>query len=146
MRKLLAFVLCLAALFSLTACGKEDPTDALRESYPEYFDLPTAKGLEVYVWQMAQGSYSFGVLPGTNREKTFEELMNLKGVSAEDMRQILSSYDLDREDIIVIPYQNPLSSYIAPYWIRTEGEDPGAKQSDYVEGLYRMLFPEKENQ
>jgi hypothetical protein len=115
----------------------------LEEKYPDYFGLTTSKGLEVYVWQMAPGSYSFGVLPGTNREKTLEELWNMKGANADEMRAILSTYDIDESEIIIIPWQNPISSYIPEYWIRQKDESPDSvakRQQEYVDSLREMLF------
>ena len=85
--------------------------DELRERFPEYFDLSTFKGLEVYVWQLAPDSYSFGVMEGTNRNKTNEELWSLKSATLDEMRAILSTYDIPKENIIVIPFQQPYSSY-----------------------------------
>ena len=116
---------------------------ALREKYPEYFDLPTGKGLEVYVWQMAANSYSFGVMEGTNREKTLNELWKLRGASCEEMRSILSSYNINEDRIIIIPWQNPISSYIAEFWIRQTDEDPASaenRQQEYIDGIRAMLF------
>lgn len=115
----------------------------LREKYPEYFDLPTSKGLEVYIWQMAPNSYSCGVMSGTNREKTLEEMMNLKGVSIDEMKAILSSYDIPKEDIIIIPWQNPISSYLGEYWISQKDEDPASvakRRQEYVDNLRDMLL------
>ena len=91
---------------------QEQRIDELRSKYPEYFDLITSKGLEVYVWQLAKDSYSFGLMPGTNREKTLEELMSLKGASAAEMALILSTYEIKDENIFVIPWGNPISSYM----------------------------------
>lgn len=116
---------------------------SLKEKYPEYFELPTSKGLEVYVWQMAPNSYSFGVLPGTNREKTFDELWNMKGATVGEMRSILSSYDIDKSDIIIIPWQNPISSYIGEYWIRFADEDTSLtakRRQEYIDNIHTMLF------
>ena len=116
----------------------------LREKYPAYFDLPTAKGLEVYVWQMAPGSYSFGLMEGTNREKTPEELWNMKGATAEEMRAILASYDIEENDVFVIPWQNPISSYIGEYWFTDENEDAdaaAARRQAYIDAVREMLFP-----
>ena len=101
------------------------------------------KGLEVYVWQIVPNSYNFGVLEGTNREKTLEELWNLKGATAEEMRVILSSYDIEENDVIVIPWQNPISSYIAEYWIMEKDEDPDSvakRQQEYIDRIRAMLF------
>ena len=120
-----------------------DEPDTLRKKYPEYFDLPTGKGLEVYVWQLAPESYSFGLMEGTNREKTLEELMNMKSASAEDMKLILSSYDIDADDVIIIPWQNPVSSYICEYWISLDDEDADAlagRRQAYIDRIRRMLF------
>lgn len=114
----------------------------LRSQYPAYFDLPVDQGLEVYVWQMAENSYSCGVLPGTDREKTLEELMNLKGVSLGEMGAILSTYDIDADDIVVIPWQNPISSYIADYWVVQNEEDLAREsyQQAYIDTIRSMLF------
>lgn len=127
--------------------GSQNDTTAdletLREKYPEYFDLDTTKGLEVYVWQMAQGSYSCGVMSGTNRNKTFEELMALKGASITEMRAILSTYDIDEQDISIIPWQNPISSYLGEFWISEKDEAPASlekRRQEYIDGIRHMLF------
>ena len=64
------------------------------------------------VWQMAEDDYRFGLMQGTNREKTLEEKMALKGATAEEMALILSTFDIEGKDIFVIPWQNPASSYM----------------------------------
>ena len=115
----------------------------LREKYPEYFDLPTTKGLEVYVWQIVGSSYSCGVMAGTNREKTLEELMNLKGAGINEMRAILSAYDIPKENIIIVPWQNPVSSYIGEYWTSEKDEDPDSvarRRQEYIDKLRHMLL------
>ena len=117
--------------------------EALRRKYPEYFDLDTFKGLEVYVWQMGPNSYSCGVMLGTNRNKTLDELMKLKGASAAEMRAILSTYDIDEKDISIIPWQNPISSYLGEYWISEKDEDPATaekRKQAYIDRIRQMLF------
>lgn len=89
----------------------ESEIDTLREKFPEYFDLPTAKGLEVYIWQMSKDNYQCGLMAGTNRNKFDEEIMNLKPASIVEMRLILSTYSLPTTNMILIAYQHPLSSY-----------------------------------
>ena len=119
----------------------------LREKYPEYYDLSAFKGLEVYVWQMAPDSYSCGVMMGTNRNKTLEEMMDLKGAGIDEMKVILSSYDIPKEDIFIIPWQNPISSYISEYWIIEENEDPDAvsrRRQEYIDRLREMLLGSEE--
>ena len=97
------------------------------------------------MWQMAKNNYNFGLLPHTEtlRDWISAELMNLKGISVEDMRLILDTYGIDQEDIHVIPWQNPLSSYLGEYWIVMEGEDMEQKRSEYVQNLRNMLFAQE---
>lgn len=117
----------------------------LRVQYPEYFDLDASAGLDVHVWQMAPDSYYFGLLPHTAspRDSTAQELLALRGASSEQMRYILAAYALDPDDIHVIPWQNPISSYIPECWIVTEnGESLEEKQAQYIETVSAMLFGE----
>ena len=87
----------------------------LMAKYPECFGLDTTKGLEVYIWQMAEGSYSCGLLPGRNRNYTRQELLNLHKTSAsiEEMQVIVLSYipDVPKSGITIIPIAMPHSSY-----------------------------------
>ena len=117
----------------------------LRAQYPEYFDLDASAGLDVYVWQMASDSYYFGLLPhaASPRDSTAQELLALRGASSEQMRYILAAYALDPDDIHVIPWQNPISSYIPECWIVTEnGESLEEKQAQYIQTVSAMLFGE----
>ena len=117
----------------------------LRAQYPEYFDLDASAGLDVYVWQMAPDSYYFGLLPhaASPRDSTAQELLALSGASSEQMRYILAAYALDPDDIHVIPWQNPISSYIPECWIVTEnGESLEEKQAQYIQTVSAMLFGE----
>ncbi len=128
--------------------GETDPNKLsetqifLMSSYPEYFGLDSSEGLDVYVWQMAENHYSFGVLSHSEpmRDWLSDDLINLKGVSVGNMREILATYDIDEDDINVIPWQNPISSYIGDYWIISDGEDIDAKRNAYVESIRAMLF------
>lgn len=116
----------------------------LREQYPEYFDIDATNGLDIYVWQMVPNYYSFGMLPHSKepRDAFSSELMNLKGVDAEQMRMILSAYNVEKEDIYIILWQNPLSSHLAPWSIVTEGETEEQRLQTYSEPIRRMLFGE----
>lgn len=96
-----------------------DATDlaSLKAKFPEYFDLGTFKGLEVYIWQMAEGSYSCGVLPGVNRNYTKEEIWDLhqNPASLDEMRAIIDYYLEEglavKEDITLVPVTMPHSSH-----------------------------------
>lgn len=114
----------------------------LHEGYPQYFGLDVSNGLDVYVWQMAEGDYSFGLLPHAEpqRDEYSPELLNLKAVRADEMRQILSVYNVDENDIYIIPWQNPISSYLGDYWVIYEGENVEKKQEDFIDTVRTMLF------
>lgn len=83
----------------------------LRIKYPEYYNLDTFKGIEVYVWQNEDGEYRCGAMSGTNRGKTIEELTALTENSATigEMKSILASYKINKDSIIIIQVANPLS-------------------------------------
>lgn len=85
--KFITFVLAASLMLSATACSavraqteltsessyvseSKSEIEILREKYPEYFKLSAFKGIEIYVWEMAEGSYQCGMMSGTNRNKT----------------------------------------------------------------------------
>jgi hypothetical protein len=76
---------------------------SLETQFPEYYGLDTFKGLEVYVWEET-GGYMCGVLPGTNRNKTEEEIIGLtrNGASFGQMKEILSSYGIERDMVAIV--------------------------------------------
>ncbi len=107
MKKIVAICLAFALLFTVVGCGSEEISAAeLRSKFPEYYDLDTFKGLEVYVWETTENEYRCGVLSGTNRLKTAEELDGLKanGATVEEMKAILSSYEVEKENISILPF------------------------------------------
>lgn len=114
----------------------------LYEKYPEYFGLDATNGLDVYVWQLAEHNYNFGLKPHSDTPLGFisTELMSLKSASAYDMRLILQTYDISRDEITIIPWQNPISSYIGDIWFIKEGEDAVKERMDYIEIIEYMLF------
>ena len=103
-----------------------------------YTGLDSSRGLDVYVWQMAQGSYSFALLP--HSEEPLKYLpFDVPGLRAAEMREILATYDIDEEDIYIIPYQYSLSSYIGDYWHSTET----AQKNMYIEIIRDMILGER---
>ena len=165
------FMILLAFLFILTGCAggvstepkkyspenakskpdvseKTDPSaegSNLREVYPEYFSLDASKGLDVIVWQMAAGSYSFALFEHSEapRDRLDPEWMKLAGtssMSAKETYAVLSSYDIVDEDVYIVPWQNPLSSYIPECWINMGNEDMDAKMENYKNNVKRMIY------
>ena len=102
-------------LTSVTAYESESKSDIekLREKYPEYFKLSAFKGIEIYVWEMAEGSYQCGMMSGTNRNKTKEEIRALaeKPLTIEEAKLILKELGIGQGYFIVIPVVQPVSSY-----------------------------------
>ena len=128
--KFISIVLAASLMLSATACNAakgetELPTetsiksesidhiDELKKKYPEYFKLKDFKGVEIYVWQMAEGSYQCGMMSGTNRNKTEEEIWDLasKPLSIEEAKLILNDQGIKKEDWSIIPVVQPVSSY-----------------------------------
>lgn len=128
--KITTIVLAASLMLSLTACsqvkGQTDLTsgpeqtvetktqiEELREKYPEYFEMSSFKGIEVYVWEMAEDSYHCGMMSGTNRNKTDEEIWDLakKSLSIEEAKMILNELGVKKEDVFIIPVVQPISSY-----------------------------------
>ena len=91
--------------------------EKLKAKYPMYFDLSAAKGLEVYVWQMAAESYSCGLLPGKNLVYAQEELWELHKAPAsmEEMQAIIAYYifsgKVTTDEVMIQAIQMPHSSY-----------------------------------
>lgn len=123
--KIVFLILCAALLVAFSACAQNGPkpdeqTDIpstgtpapvscrtvseLREQYPEYFNLSTAKGLELYIWRADDNNVYCGLLPGTNRVKTNDEIcvMETRGVLPEEMRDIMSTYGLGKGEALMI--------------------------------------------
>ena len=114
----------------------------LLERYPEYFGLDPSKGLDVIVWQMSPAGYSFGLLEHADTERNWisAELLNLKGVSAAQLREILAAYAVSEDQVYIIPWQNPVSSYLPEYSINVGGEDLAAKKEAYIAKIRGLLF------
>ena len=117
--------------------------DVLRKQYPSFFGLDASNGLDIYVSQMAPNSYSFTLLPHSGEQYDTMELYKHPAASKEEMRVILSTYDVNAEDVYIIPWQMPHSSYIGEYWIVVNGEDPAYKRAEYIRKIEGMLFSNK---
>ena len=86
----------------------------LRYTVPEYFGIDTSNGLYVFVGEMARGSYGCK-LTGGDIKAAQKELWTIGSVSIEDMKLILSTYDIDADNISVEHYQPMHSSYMCMY-------------------------------
>lgn len=142
-------LLIIPLIICLAACGSTptteissvmEPTSAievqnvrsveeLKEIYPEFFTLEDEpfKGIEVYVWQMAENFYYCGLMFGTNRNKTDDEIWGLqeKALTVEEAKFILDKTGIEKSDIFVLPIAQPYSSYF--YEINDEYKEKVAK-------------------
>ena len=128
--KFTTIVLAASLMLSAAACSakrgetelaaetsyKTENTDhiaELKQKYPEYFKLNAFKGVEIYVWEMAEGSYHCGLMGGTNRTKTDEEIWDLakNPISIEDAKLILNEQGIKKEYWLIRPIVQPVSSY-----------------------------------
>jgi hypothetical protein len=109
-----------------------DPSDSAYDSSRKY---------DVYVWQMAQNSFSFALLDSKPRDWLDDELFNIKGVPAALMRQILLDKNLGPNDVNIVHWQNPVSSYIGNFWVNWQYIDDNAPQENFYYAIvYDMLF------
>lgn len=129
--KFTTIILAASLMLSLTACSEvkgqtailtsgteqrvetKSQIEELREKYPEYFKLSSFKGIEIYVWQMSEHNYYCGLMSGTNRNKTDEEIWDLasKPLSVNEAKMILKELGVKKEEMVIIPVVQPVSSY-----------------------------------
>ena len=139
MQRQIHFILLLIVLITLVGCGQsnnepigafdsekqsesaeikttdhiqmqnERGVEVLQEQYPEYFELSSFKGVEVYVWETADGDYRCGMMSGTNRMKTGAEIQALeqKSLSITEAKMVLEENGVKDEYIVVIPITQP---------------------------------------
>lgn len=103
-------VMVRASSIQIPQISDGEPADvgSLRTAYPEYFGLDTVMGLTVYVRQEADGAYACVLLSAADT-KSEDEIVAMRGVTVEQMRLILSTYDVPAKWISVVPFRNPLS-------------------------------------
>lgn len=156
------FILAVAFLLLFTGCGKQKnettgkvgTTDKKRmnekqielmEKHPGFFGLDASGGLDVLVCQFAPEHYSLALTEHseTPRDMTDPKMWNLDGVYAREMKEILATYPVGRDDVHIIPWQNPVSSYIADYFFFTDDKEADAERKQaYTDKILDMLFDE----
>lgn len=88
----------------------------IKEKYQEFFAIEGEpfKGIELYVWQMADGVYYCGLMFGTNRNKTHEEILALqeKALTVDETKALLSDLNVSNDTVVIYPIAQPYSSYL----------------------------------
>ncbi len=88
----------------------EKEIEKLQEKYPHFFGLNTENGVTVYVTKLSQDNFECYL---TSKSIDPQKILHFnKFASIEEMKLILSSYNLANEEITVKPFQHVLSSYI----------------------------------
>lgn len=85
--------------------------NALKERFPQFFNLKTDGGITVYIWQTSENNYFCSLINTNTAAKTDQSFAFSSGTTIAETRAILSTYDIDKSDITVTPVKNPLFGY-----------------------------------
>lgn len=90
--------------------------EALKDKYPQFFDLDTSKGLDVIIGVFSSKHYICGILPGSDTPRTSlsSEVISSQRASIDDIRIIVSYYLMNglvsRDKVEVYPVEVLYSS------------------------------------
>ena len=89
----------------------EKEIERLQEKYPHFFGLDTENGVTVYVTKLSQDNFECYLASSSIIDP--QKILHFnKFASIEEMKLILSTYNLTNEEITVKSFQHVLSSYI----------------------------------
>ncbi|MBO5463862.1 MAG: hypothetical protein J6A49_11185 [Clostridia bacterium] len=99
---------------SIIVSDKNDEKEIkkLQEKYPNFFGLNTENGVTVYVTKLSQHNFECYLTSNTNPTDPQKVLHYDEFSSIDEMKLILSTYNLSNEEITVTPFIHCLSSYI----------------------------------
>ena len=92
--------------------NNEKEIKKLQEKYPHFFGLNTENGVTVYVTKLSQYNFECYLTSNTNPTDPQKVLHYDEFSSIDEMKFILSTYNLSNEEITVTPFIHCLSSYI----------------------------------
>ncbi|MBQ8791607.1 MAG: hypothetical protein IJZ51_09875 [Ruminiclostridium sp.] len=88
--------------------GLDGEATDLKAKYPQYFDLDTSKGLLVYAWITPQHEYLCGLTNYKSSDHTIAEITALPGLTTQQMREVLESYNIKAPESVSVRYfDNP---------------------------------------
>ncbi len=144
---LIASALCLSLCFTSCEYGDmpfEDQTgdtssSDTSSSDPAYspldLEIDTNRKMNIYVCQFAKDHYSFS--PSNCAERLPQsDIESLPDLDIDDMRIIIKSCSLGKNNVNIIPWQDIDSSYISECFIDPSPE----KTQDYTDGVISLLF------
>ncbi len=111
--------------------------EALKEQCPEYFELSAFKGIEVYVWETAEGAYRCGMMSGTNRMKTAPEIRALeqRSLSVAEAKTVMEELGVENGSILVIPITQPYENGASDDNI----SEPYVIDEEHAEQIYELF-------
>ncbi|MBO5211736.1 MAG: hypothetical protein J6B80_07400 [Clostridia bacterium] len=83
----------------------------LQTEYPEFFDLDVSEGLIVYICEWTPSNYKCALESALYDDISDKSLTLINGCSMAEMRAILSSYNVKRENVEIKVVHNLFSSY-----------------------------------
>ena len=88
--------------------------EQLRQTHPHFFNIPTEGGLTVYVWEMAKDIYECHLANTAQEAASGGQgyVYTIGAVTVEEMKAILTTYGVDRKEIVIRPVISPWSSYL----------------------------------
>ena len=118
------------------------PTDVNQPRYLQghqkkdfYYSLSPQNGFIVFVWEESKDEYRCGIIEGNIRWDVSQEALGdmtlRQGISLEEMKDVLSYYNLPEDRIVIEPYVNPASSYAS---VRNQSYE------EYKEFLRSLFF------
>ncbi len=129
MKKILLSIFLCFPILILVGCDISLKREVAAE-FSCYLDVDDGKGIEAYCWQNDQ-DWRFGLLPGTNRHKTGQEINNLKPASFEQMKYIVSTYTKEqRKNMSLSVVERPATDTHYEYSSAYEANHP-----EIVDGL-----------
>lgn len=78
---------------------------------PEYMEGSDEEGLYVFVWQLAENSYSSAVKEKRETGYSCGELWSMKSIGLVGAKLVVGSYGYPKEAVTIVPYSMPYSSY-----------------------------------
>jgi hypothetical protein len=112
MKQKLLFALGVIGILSLTSCVEDNHSSSSLNSSSEepldstYIGMGEGATLEAYCWR-EKGEWRSGLLPTTNRLKTTAEVDALKGISLDQMKRVLRTYDPQKASIVPFRVSRP---------------------------------------
>lgn len=92
--------------------GADGPTTVVAGGFSSPRYGTDEEGLYVFIWQLAEGSYSCCVKEKTKEGYTNEELWGMQSIGLEGARLVVDGSGYPKEAVTVVPFGMPYSSYL----------------------------------